>query len=114
MTKTSEFARALENARDELKEKGYADDDVILDCEGNEITQNEIVCSLLAEQVVEALEKQIPKRVTIRKIGFRLLDYICPCCTYKQISQCGGEWVAGQKYRYCSHCGQALDWGDTE
>ena len=58
MTKTSEFVRALENAIDELKEKGYTDDDVILDCEGNEITQNEIVCSLLAEQVVEALEKR--------------------------------------------------------
>ena len=64
--------------------------------------------------VKSALEKQIPKKVTVRKIGYKLLDYICPCCTYKQISQCGGEWVAGQKYKYCSHCGQALDWSDSE
>ncbi len=115
MTKTSEFARALENAIDELKEKGYTDDDVILDCEGNEITQNEIVCSLLAEQVVEALEKQIPRKPITRnelvktERGYALLDEneqeYCPVCNY---------FVQPPCERYCSHCGQALDWSDTE
>lgn len=116
MTKTSEFARALENAIDELKEKGYADDDVILDCEGNEITQNEIVCSLLAEQVVEALEKQIPKKLTsqIVKGGKRLIGngWWCNGTTIYRCPNCN-EWI-NLNFDYCIKCGQALDWSDTK
>jgi hypothetical protein len=106
MTKTSEFARALENAIDELKEKGYTDDDVILDCEGNEITQNEIVCSLLAEQVVEALEKQIAKKPILDTIFPSGVEwYRCPKCKHNGVEKVGC---------YCHNCGQALDWSDTE
>ena len=63
--------------------------------------------------IAEALSKQIPKKITIRKAGFSHLEYICPCCTSRQISQIGGDWIAGQKHKYCSNCGQALDWSDT-
>ena len=51
---------------------------------------------------IEALEKQIPKKVIFRS-GFKGLRY-CPCCNVRFI-----DW--GMKY--CGECGQALDWSDT-
>ena len=54
-----------------------------------------------------ALEKQIPKKPTIH--GYRegreinTISYTCPVCN-KHIS----------RENYCKHCGQALDWSDTE
>lgn len=49
---------------------------------------------------IEALEKQIPKKVT--------LDRQCPTC--------GADAYANSyddiKYNFCDNCGQRLDWGD--
>lgn len=56
---------------------------------------------------VEALEKQTPKRAIMK--GFRpceeicSVSYICPVCK-KHVNI----------DKYCYHCGQALDWSDTE
>lgn len=61
----------------------------------------------VCEVVKRALEKQIPKRVIMK--GFRpceeicSVSYLCPVCK-KHINI----------DKYCYHCGQALDWGDTE
>ena len=52
--------------------------------------------------VKSALEKQIPKKVQVEKYDIGGNDYFCPCCTEKS------------KGQYCSNCGQALDWSDTE
>ena len=68
----------------------------------------------LSKMIDIAIEKQIPKYIRIKKVAFDTLDYICPCCNNRQISQCAGVWVAGQMFKYCSKCGQALDWSDTE
>lgn len=60
---------------------------------------------------ISALEKQIPKKVKEYKEfedgTFYNLDFMCPVC---------GNTVIGQPYKpdCCKHCGQALDWGDTE
>ena len=59
--------------------------------------------------IINALEKQIPKKPT--KIneeynperGIWVVDYECPSC---------GNPYADDSY--CSCCGQALDWGDGE
>ena len=57
--------------------------------------------------IVSALEKQIPKKPII--LGYRegreinTISYTCPMC-HKHTS----------KENYCKHCGQALDWSDTE
>lgn len=65
---------------------------------------------------ISDMQKQIPKPVqgdplnhdvkinncTFRK-GTRILA-ICPSC---------GEWV-NKHHKYCSECGQAIDWGEEE
>ena len=70
------------------------------------------------EMIVQALEKQIPKKIEIRKatnddIESELRDFItvkgricrcpsCRCCIH--ISE----------LKYCWECGQKLDWSDEE
>lgn len=50
----------------------------------------------------EAIERQRPKRVF-----YNIKNYECSC------PNCG--WDFEYKYEnFCSHCGQALDWGDEE
>ena len=49
----------------------------------------------------EALEKQIPKKLTV-SAGI----YFCP--------RCRENLMVLQGDNYCFNCGQALDWGDTE
>lgn len=52
-----------------------------------------------AKIIVEALEKQIPKKP--KDDGW----LYCPVC---------GKDVCVEKPKHCSVCGQALDWSDTE
>lgn len=57
--------------------------------------------------IISALEKQIPKKPNIH--GYRegrevnTISYTCPICN-KHIG----------RENFCKHCGQALDWSDTE
>ena len=48
--------------------------------------------------IIEALEKQIPKK--LKDDGW----LYCPIC---------GRDVLMDRFDYCPHCGQALDWSDT-
>lgn len=52
--------------------------------------------------LTSALEKQIPKKIIVEKYDIGGNDYFCPCCS------------EASKGLYCSNCGQALDWSDTE
>ena len=61
---------------------------------------------------IKALEKQIPKRPKIKKVGFKSISYDCPICENYLVSEIDNELVAGQKYNYCHKCGQRLDWSD--
>ena len=54
------------------------------------------------EVVVEALEKQIAKKVIVSP--YNNMKY-CPIC---EVS------VTGMYYDYCVECGQKLDWGEVE
>lgn len=56
-------------------------------------------------KAIEALEKQIPKRVRRDKYGLGL----CPNC-----GQLGVYDVEANELDYCSDCGQAIDWGRGE
>ena len=65
----------------------------------------------LSKMIMEACEKQIPKVVgdyrDVEDGTFYNIDFMCPAC---------GCAVIGQPYKpgFCKHCGQALDWSDTE
>ena len=63
-----------------------------------------------ADVGITALEKQIPKNPNIRVFCDKIEISYCPCCGKKIISKVGSEWVAGNRQKYCSDCGQALDW----
>ena len=61
------------------------------------------------EKIKIALEKQIPKKPTNYSIdnnGYMIYD--CECLTCKCSHR---EYYP---FSYCNHCGQALDWSDTE
>lgn len=53
----------------------------------------------------EAIEKQIPKKATIRGLNpskeISSISFVCPSCK-QHIS----------RQRYCPNCGQALEWSD--
>lgn len=57
---------------------------------------------------IQALKKQIPKKpVPNKKDNIRFsLCYNCP--------ECGRTFSGTGIADYCYHCGQALDWSDTE
>ena len=56
--------------------------------------------SIAFETAIEALEKQIPKKVT---------KSVCPSCNRIFLFRHGEK----RKGDYCDNCGQALDWSDT-
>lgn len=60
---------------------------------------------------IEALEKQIPKKpLNIEETKYKV-SYKCPVCETVHVNGwCGTNW----KLPFCSICGQALDWRDTE
>lgn len=56
------------------------------------------------DTAVEALEKQIPKKST-EYVDYEFsVVWTCPTCWRVHIT----EW----KTKYCSDCGQAIDWGE--
>lgn len=56
-------------------------------------------------QAILALEKQIPKKVNISLKGTTGWNTKCHCPNCRSFISKG---------KYCSECGQALDWGDRE
>ena len=63
------------------------------------------------ELIINALEKQIPKKATLEGDGyapdgtFVLDEWICPCC--------GSRYeVDYDDYDYCPNCGQKIEWSD--
>ncbi len=66
------------------------------------------------EFAIDALEKQIPKKIVYHKQSYGT-PYRCPECEADQIAidffnSDGTE--PSEKYSWCWHCGQKLDWGD--
>ena len=55
-----------------------------------------------ADRIIEALEKQIPKKALKIQQGDKLKFGTCPCCE-KRISTVEGG-------NYCQNCGNAMDW----
>lgn len=65
------------------------------------------------DMAIEALEKQIPKKVEYGidgSWGTEKEQPVCPVCDYFITrTQFIGE---GKKVTYCDHCGQAIDWSE--
>ena len=65
------------------------------------------------EMIVQALEKQIPKKPTYEGDGyapdgtFVFDEWLCPCCGKRYE-------VDYDDYDYCPNCGQKLDWRDDD
>ena len=78
--------------------------DLVEECGLNIEGIKNIECESL---VISALENQIPKKPNVH--GYRegreinTISYTCPACN---------EHIGRENY--CKHCGQALDWSDTE
>ena len=74
------------------------------------IKENEhlTVVDLNEKAIVEALEKQIPKKPEHEDGVWS----ICPACGGSVPNDI--EEAVNHETDYCSHCGQALDWSETE
>ena len=65
------------------------------------------------EMIVQALEKQIPKKPTYEGDGyapdgtFVFDEWLCPCCGERYE-------VDYDDYDYCPNCGQKIDWSDEK
>ena len=60
----------------------------------------------IAQIAIEALEKQMPKKVlTERNI------YICPSCGASVETDCGDDML-DYRLNFCDNCGQKLDWSE--
>ncbi len=63
------------------------------------------------EKSKKALEKQMPKKPTLRDKYY----FYCPCCNEDlAIQEEDMSIYSMTPPKYCLHCGQALDWSDTE
>ena len=63
---------------------------------------------IVEDCIVSALEKQTPKKpIPTEEQNIRyVMNYTCPSC--------GKHFIGTGIANYCYHCGQALDWGETE
>lgn len=68
------------------------------------------VVELNEKAIVEALEKQIPKK----PIDDRYPWSICPVCGGSMNLEHIQEHIQNQEVSHCEHCGQKIDWSDTE
>lgn len=66
------------------------------------------ISEVAKEKAIEALEKQIPKKVVWDKNL-----YICPNCWAPAETDCGDDML-DYGLHYCDNCGQKLAWSDEE
>lgn len=79
----------------------------------NSIPQEELYTKLtdeLATEMDNAITKQVPKK----PIGDRYPWAICPACGGSVYLKNIQEHIQNNETTYCEHCGQALDWSDTD
>ena len=72
------------------------------------IMQNNSHNKELCNICIEALEKQIPKKPI--EDGYYDEPCVCPNCGSNVINEADNDYL----FKHCYHCGQALDWSDTE
>ena len=66
------------------------------------------------ERIINALEKQIPKKIVYRNQTYGT-PWLCPICEADQIKvEFFNDDVSQtkEKYSFCWKCGQAIDWSN--
>ena len=63
---------------------------------------------LAKEKAIEALKKQIQKKVVMERN-----IYLCPNCGANAETDCGDDML-DYRLNFCDNCGQKLDWSDYE
>ena len=66
------------------------------------------------ELIINALEKQIPKKIIHFQYDDGRINYGCPICKRKIISKIDDKWCAGDFQNFCDSCGQKIDWSDEK
>jgi hypothetical protein len=100
MSRTELLQRAIHSAKCRIYRINYD-----LNCDISLIHQKKAENQKeLMEITVEALEKQIPKKVKMTNDLYPM--GICPCCE--------NEFIPHTGFEHCHYCGQALDWSDRE
>ena len=61
---------------------------------------------LAKEKSIEALKKQMPKKVLMERN-----IYLCPECGANVETDCGDDML-DYRLNYCDNCGQKLDWSE--
>lgn len=61
-----------------------------------------------ANEVIQALEKQIPKKAKIEAAGEKTISGSCPRCEADMVYIIEGYKPSYKSY--CRHCGQRVDW----
>lgn len=62
--------------------------------------------ALAKEKSIQALKKQLPKKVVMDKN-----IYLCPECGANAETDCGDDML-DYRLNYCDNCGQKLDWSE--
>ena len=77
------------------------------------IEQHNHIDDVVKDMAIEALEKQIPKKVeygTDKSWGIAKEVPVCPVCdSFLMQTYFIGN---GEKTTYCDHCGHKIQWGD--
>ena len=63
------------------------------------------------DAAIEALEKQIPKKIVVREDSNNLLKMFCPNCD--SCFGIYGDIFIPTTSKYCYLCGQKLDWSNS-
>ena len=77
------------------------------------IEQHNHIADDVKDMCINALEKQIPKKVTYPEpVEVKAFDNVDKIVTFKcyPCPECGKWIVANTNNKYCEHCGQALKW----
>ena len=104
--------KAIEQLEDLIKEAeshmtgNKIDDEIPID----DKTALEMAIQALDEITIQALEKQIPKKVIWESAkNGKIYAFYWACCP-----NCGSDIYdeEKEKFKFCPDCGQALDWSD--
>lgn len=106
MSKIELLQRAIHSAKCRIYRINYdLNCDISLNHQRKAENQKELM-----EITVDALKKQMPKKPIENRYPWAICS-VCGGSIYLENVQ---EHIQNKENTYCEHCGQAIDWSDTE